>query len=74
MASSTNLLAQKLNARIENVFKVTVNRTPKKGKQLVFIADVATEGQTLMNFETLEQVMGFVPLRFILKIKFNFNF
>lgn len=52
----TNLLDKKLNSQIEFVFGITVDKAPKKGKHLVFIPDIVTGDQPLMNFEILEQV------------------
>lgn len=40
----------------EEIFRITISKTPRKGFQVVFIDEVALTGQTLMNFETLGQV------------------
>lgn len=54
-----NIMAQKINALIEQVFYITINHVPQKNKQLVFMDDLATSNPTtqLMNVELLEQAL-----------------
>lgn len=56
-SSKSNLLDEKLNNLIENVFLITIDKVPKKGKQLVFLEEVAAYGGTLLNLELLEQAL-----------------
>lgn len=52
-------MAQKVNALIEQVFYITINNTPQKNKQLVFMDDLAAANpETIMiNLEMLEQAL-----------------
>lgn len=54
-----NALDQKINSLIEHIFSITINRTPQKSKQLIFMEELATLNptQTLMNMELLEQAL-----------------
>lgn len=54
-----NLMDQKVNALIEHIFSITINRTSKKNKQLVFMEDLAAANTptVLMNMELLEQAL-----------------
>lgn len=54
-----NVMTQKVNALIEQVFHITINRIPQKNKQLVFMDDLATSNPTAqsMNVELLEQAL-----------------
>lgn len=56
-SSKSNLLDEKLNNLIENVFLITIDKVPKKNKQLVFLEEVAAYGGTLLNLELLEQAL-----------------
>lgn len=55
--SKSNLLDEKLNNLVENVFLITIDKVPKKGKQLVFLEEVAAYGGSLLNLELLEQAL-----------------
>lgn len=57
--SAINAMDQKINGLIEYIFSFTINRTPQKNKQLVFMEDSATVNPTttLMNMELLEQAL-----------------
>lgn len=54
-----NAMEQKINSLIENIFGITINRTPPKHKQLIFMEDLAAihPDGTLMNMEILEQAL-----------------
>lgn len=56
---AVNIMAQKVNALIEQVFYITINRTPQKNKQLVFMDELAATNPSihLINVEALEQVL-----------------
>lgn len=56
---SINVMDQKINGLIEHIFSITINRTPQKTKQLVFMEDLAAvhPEKTLMNMEILEQAL-----------------
>uniref|UniRef100_A0A336LVS4 Ubiquitin conjugation factor E4 A n=1 Tax=Culicoides sonorensis TaxID=179676 RepID=A0A336LVS4_CULSO len=56
-SSKSNLLDEKLNNLIENVFLITIDKVPKKGKQLIFLEEVAAYGGNLLNLELLEQAL-----------------
>lgn len=57
--SIINVMDQKVNGLIEHIFSITINRTPQKNKQLVFMEDLAAvnSSTTLMNMELLEQAL-----------------
>lgn len=57
--ATINAMDQKVNSLIENIFSITINRTPPKNKQLVFMEELAESNpnQTLMNMELLEQAL-----------------
>lgn len=55
-----NVFDQKINTLIEQVFRITVNKTPQKNKQLVYMEDVAdtlTSSLPLINLDVLEQAL-----------------
>lgn len=55
-----NVMDQKVNSLIEHIFSITINQTPQKNKQLVFMEDLATMNTStapLMNMELLEQAL-----------------
>lgn len=56
---SINVMDQKINSLIEHIFSITINRTPQKNKQLVFMEELAAINTTttLMNMELLEQAL-----------------
>lgn len=56
---SINVMDQKINALIEHIFSITINQTPQKNKQLVFMEDLAAvhPEKILMNMEILEQAL-----------------
>lgn len=56
---TANVLNQKINDLIERIFLITINRTPRKNKQFVFMDDLAASNPTttLMNVELLEQAL-----------------
>ncbi|XP_031636588.1 ubiquitin conjugation factor E4 A [Contarinia nasturtii] len=58
-ASKINAMEQKINGLIEHIFSITINRTPPKNKQLVFMEDLAAVNAetTVMNMEILEQAL-----------------
>lgn len=57
--STMNVMDQKVNGLIEHVFSITINRTPQKNKQLVFMEDLSSAypSMTSMNMELLEQAL-----------------
>lgn len=57
--STLNVYDQKINALIENVFLITLNKQPQKNKQLVFIEELAPQANELqlLNLEILEQAL-----------------
>lgn len=55
--TSLNLLEEKLNNLIENVFLFTIDKNPKKNKQLVFLEEAAEFGGRTINLEILEQAL-----------------
>lgn len=57
--SSINVMDQKVNSLIEHIFSITINKTPQKGKQFIFMEDLAADNVTtpLMNMELLEQAL-----------------
>lgn len=57
--SRVNIMDQKVNALIEQVFYITINRTPPKNKQLVFMDELAASNTDihLMTVEILEQAL-----------------
>lgn len=54
-----NIMDQKINALIENIFFITINRTSQKNKQRVFMEDLSSAypSTTLMNIDLLEQAL-----------------
>lgn len=58
-SSAVNVMEQKINGLIENIFSITINRTPQKNKQLVYMEDMAEANPTKkhMNMELLEQAL-----------------
>lgn len=54
-----NAMDQKVNSLIEHIFSITINRTPQKNKQLVFMEDLAADKceAPLMNMEILEPAL-----------------
>lgn len=56
---SINIMEQKVNALIEYIFSITINRTPQRNKQLVYMEDLSAINSniTLMNMELLEQAL-----------------
>lgn len=57
--SPINAMDQKINSLIEHIFSITINRTPQKNKQLIFMEELAAinPNKTLMNMELLEQAL-----------------
>lgn len=57
--STINAMDQKINSLIEHIFSITINRTPQKNKQLIFMEELAAINpkKTLMNMELLEQAL-----------------
>lgn len=57
--STINAMDQKINSLIEHIFSITINRTPQKNKQLIFMEELAAINpkMTLMNMELLEQAL-----------------
>lgn len=57
--SPINAIDQKVNSLIENIFSITINRTPQKSKQLIFMEELAAINpkKILMNMELLEQAL-----------------
>lgn len=58
-SKTLNVMDQKINGLIENIFFITINRTPQKGNQRVFMEDLSSAypSSTLMNIELLEQAL-----------------
>lgn len=56
---AVNIMDQKVNSLIEQVFCITINRVPPKNKQLVFMDDLATANTNAqyMNVDILEQAL-----------------
>lgn len=54
-----NAMDQKTNSLIQHIFSITINRTPQKNKQLIFMEELAAidPTRTLMNMELLEQAL-----------------
>lgn len=54
-----NVMDQQVNALVENVFFITINRTPQKNKQRVFMEDLSSAypSTTLMSSDLLEQAL-----------------
>lgn len=54
-----NAMDQKVNSLIEHIFSITINRTPQKNKQLVFMEDLVADNTKppIMNMEILEQAL-----------------
>lgn len=54
-----NIMDQKVNGLIEHIFSITINQTPPKNRQLIFMEDLATihPATNLMNMEILEQAL-----------------
>lgn len=57
--STINVMDQKINSLIEHIFSITINRTPQKNKQLIFMEELAAinPNQTLMTPQLLEQAL-----------------
>lgn len=56
--SQINAFDQKVNALIEKVFLITVNKSPQKNKQLVYMEDIAPlVPSTQLNVSILEQAL-----------------
>lgn len=57
--SQINAFDQKVNALIEQVFLITVNKTPQKNKQLVYMEEIAplVPRTHLLNVNILEQAL-----------------
>lgn len=57
--SQINAFDQKINALIEQVFLITVNKTPQKNKQLVYMEEIAplVPSTQLLNVNILEQAL-----------------
>lgn len=57
--SAINIMDQKVNSLIEHIFSITINKTPPKNKQLIFMEELASSNPTtsLMNMELLEQAL-----------------
>lgn len=57
--STKNLMEQKVNGLIEHIFSITINQTPQKNKQLVFMEELAAcnPNKTLINMEIFEQAL-----------------
>lgn len=58
-STTINVMDQKINSLIEHIFSITINRTPQKNKQLVFMDELAAINpeKNLMNMELLEQAL-----------------
>lgn len=54
-----NVMDKKINGIIEHVFSITINRTPQKNKQLVYMEDLAAvyPDTDLLNMQLLEQAL-----------------
>lgn len=57
--SPINVMDKKVNSLIEHIFSITINKTPQKSRQLIFMEDLAAVNPTtsLMNMELLEQAL-----------------
>lgn len=60
----SNIYDQKINALIEKIFLITLNKQPQRNKQLIFMEDLASTNETnqsntieLLNIEILEQAL-----------------
>lgn len=58
-AGPLNVMDQKINGLIEHIFSFTINRTPQKDKQFVFMEDLAAMNSdtSVINMELLEQAL-----------------
>lgn len=56
-SATLNVYDQKINALIENVFLITLNKQPQKNKQFVFIEELQPQANDLLNLEILEQAL-----------------
>lgn len=62
---SSNVYNQKINALIEKIFLITLNKQTQRNKQLIYIEELASVNETqsnstaneLLNIETLEQAL-----------------
>lgn len=57
--AAINVIEQKVNALIEHIFSITINQSPQKNKQLVFMEDLsaANPSKKFMNIDLLEQAL-----------------
>lgn len=57
--SPINVMDKKVNSLIEHIFSITINKTPQKSRQLIFMEDLAAvnPATSLMNMELLEQAL-----------------
>lgn len=57
--SAVNVLDQKINGIIEHIFSITLNRTPKKTKQLIFMEELSSAypSTSLITVDLLEQAL-----------------